>query len=234
MKQLKHIGPLRRRGGSTEVLSSGPAKHPVARKIINEKGASEISLETFFINGVFDLLASALDKYSPTRDRAGELLAFVDAVIAENRKKLCQENEAYRQQREKFGKPLRSPVWFPGSPFYQALHDELQHSFFYRKELQEPLIQPKWGPGEYRAFIKLPRLSLKSFLRWEKELWKLIKKHHPDLLLKLRQKADRKQVVPVHIGHGVTKHILKPLNLTWKLLRSQFRRHLKSIARHCG
>jgi len=69
--------------------------------------------------------------------------------------------------------------------------------------------------------------------KWEKELWKLAKKHNPNLLMELRQKADRKRVVPVH-SDGVTKYELKSLNLTWKLLRSQFRRHLQSIASACG
>jgi hypothetical protein len=230
LKQPRHI---RRRGASTAVLSSDPTKHQPPGKIKNKKGASEISLETFFINGVFDLLASALDKNSPTRERAGELLAFVDAVIAENRKKLCKENKGYRQQREKFGKPLRSVVWFPESPLYQALHCELQHCWFHRGELPAPLFRPKWGKEEFQSLMKVSPLSLKSFPRWENKLWPLFKKHNSALLPKLRLTAKRQQIVPVH-SDGVTKYLPKPLKLTWKLLRPQFRRHLKLIASRNG
>ena len=186
-----------------------------------------------FILGLYELLAIALDKKNRGSKSAGKVLAYVDAVIAENHKKLCEINEAYKRERQCLGKPLRSAVWFPKSPLYQALHSELCHCWFYRRELQSSTFQPKWAAEEYQTVVKLPRLSLKSFPRWEKELWKLIKKHNLVLLPKLRQKTDRKQVVPVHSG-GVTRYLLKPLNLTWKLLRPQFRRHLKSIARRYG
>jgi hypothetical protein len=191
------------------------------------------ALETLFILALYELLALALDNKNRARKWAGKLLAYVDAVIEENREKLSESNETYQRERRQLGKPVRSAVWFPESPLYHALHRELDHCFFYRRELRWSPFQPTWKAEEYQCLMKLRPLSLKSFPRWEKELWPLLNKHNPDLLPKLRRTAKRQQIVPVH-SDGVTKRLLKPLNLTWKLLRPQFRRHLKSIASRYG
>ena len=201
-------------------------------KAISALETSRPSDSELLILAVNRLLALARDTKDPASKPAGKLLAYIDALIAADREKLLQ-NEAYREERPRLGKSLRKDVWFPDSPLYQALHRELSHCWFYRGELLDPLTQPTWPVEEYRCLLKLPPLSLKSFPRWEKELWKLAKKHNPDLLMELCQKADRKQVVQVH-SDGVTKYELKSLNLTWKLLRPQFRRHLRSIASAYG
>jgi hypothetical protein len=171
---------------------------------------------------------------------AGRALACIGALIEADDEKLCKANEAYKKERPESGKLLRNDLWFPRNPLYQALHRELVLCEVYRGETPWakarrylPEIEPSVVPTEYGPVLKLPPLSLKSFPRWEKEVWKLVRKHNPDLVSKLRQEADRKQVVAVH-SDGVTRFLVKPLNLTWKLLRPQFRRHLRAIARCCG
>ena len=201
-------------------------------KVISAPEKARPSDSELLILAVNRLLALARDTKDPASKPAGKLLAYIDALIAVDREKLLQ-NEAYREERPRLGKLLRKDLWFPESPLYLALHRELSHCWVYRGELLDPLTQPRWPVEEYRCLIKRPPLSLKSLPKWEKELWKLAKKHNPNLLMELRQKADRKRVVPVH-SDGVTKYELKSLNLTWKLLRSQFRRHLQSIASACG
>jgi hypothetical protein len=177
--------------------------------------------------GVYRLVALALDSKNRTSKSAGKILANIDAVIAEYRERL-EANATYQRERRQLGTLLRKDLWFPESPLYQALHRELWDCWFYRGELHDPLTQPRWPVEEYRRLMKLPPFSLKSFRRWEKELWKLVRKHNPDLVPKLRLKSKREHVVPEH-SDGVTKYQVKPLNLTWKLLRPQFRRHLKSV-----
>jgi hypothetical protein len=202
-------------------------------KVVSASETARPSDAELLILAVNRLLALGLDKKNRASAGAGWLLAYVDALIAADRKKLCETNETYRQERRQVAKSLRRDVWFPKSPLYQALHRELWHCWFYRGELHCPLVQVKWGAEEYRTLMKLDPLSLRSLPLWEPKLWKLVRKHNPDLVVVLRQRADRKQVVPVQSG-GVTKHLLKPLNLTLKLVRSQFHRHLKSIATACG
>jgi hypothetical protein len=206
-------------------------RQPAGKAGVSKKGHP--SDPELLILGLKRLVALALNTKDPVSRLAGKILAYVDALIAADREKLCEANEAYRLERRQLGKLLRNDVWFPESPLYLALHRELWHCEFYRGELHCPLVQVKWGAEEYECIIRLPPLSLKSFTRWEKELWKLVKKHNPDLLAKLRQKADRKKVVPAH-SNGVTKYVVRPLKLTWKLVRPQFRRHLRSIVSASG
>src|SRR5262249_24562513 len=134
------------------------------------------------IHGVKRLVALALNTKDPASRLAGKILAYVDALIAADREKICEANEAYRRERPKLGKLLRDDLWFPKSPLYIALGRELWHSWFYRGELLSPLEQLKFAADDYRPLMKLSPLSLQSLSQWEKELWKLVKKHNPNLL----------------------------------------------------
>jgi hypothetical protein len=210
---------LQKKDGSEPVAGEGKIARPSDAELV--------------ILGVNRLLALALNAHDPASKAAGKIVALVEALIAADCEKLCEANEVYKRERQWLGKSLRNDVWFPRSPLYQALHGELWHCWYYRGELQDPLLEPKWGSEEYEALMKLPPLSVETLKEWELELWKLLKKHNPDVLVELRQKADRKQVVAVH-SDGVTRHVVKPRSLTWKQLRAQFHRHLERIATVCG
>ena len=156
---------------------------------VSEKGhPSDAEL---LILGIKRLVVLALNTKEPASRLAGKILAHVDALIAADREKLCEANEAYRLERPKLGKALRNDVWFPKSPLYMALHRELWHCRFYRGEHQDPLVKPKWGAEEYECIMKLPPLSPESLTRWEKELWKLVKKHNPNLPAELQRRYKR-------------------------------------------
>jgi len=137
------------------------------------------------------LLALALDKKNGANESAWKCLAFVDALIAAKRKKLCEVNEAYKRERQCLGKLLREDVWSPKSPLYKALHRELQHCWFYRKELHLPLFQPQWSVKNYRPLMAFEELSLDSLPQWEPELWKLVKRHNPELQTELQSHNKR-------------------------------------------
>jgi hypothetical protein len=217
-------------GGAQKKFSR---KEGVGKPVAGDVGRARLSDPELVILGVSRLLALALNTKDPASKVAGKVLAYVEALIAADREKLCEANEAYKEERPKLGKLLRNDVFFPRSPLYQALHRELWHCWHYRGELQDPLWEARYGAEEYEALMELPPLSVETLKEWERELWKLVKKHNPDLLAELREKADRKQVVAVH-SDGVTKFPVTPLKLTWKQIRPQFHRHLKRIATVCG
>jgi hypothetical protein len=215
LKQPKHIG---RRGGSKSAGSSNPTRHPLSAKIKNKKGGLELAqhnVETLFILGVYELLALAFDKKNRASKRAVELLAFVDTVITQNREKLCEANEAYRREKTQLGKIFRIDVWQPESPFYQAIHRELWHCWFYRKENPAPLFQGEWGEEEYQLFMKLPEFSLRSLALWEKLLWPLFKKHNPQLRAELQRRYKR-------------------VETRWSKYRKEFHQHLHTLAKATG
>jgi hypothetical protein len=81
-------------------------KGPVQPKAgVSEKGRP--SDPELLILGVERLVALALNTKDPASRLAGKILAYVDALIAADREKLCEANEAYRRERPKLGKLLR-------------------------------------------------------------------------------------------------------------------------------
>ena len=65
---------------------------------------------------------------------------------------------------------------------------------------------------------------------WWKFLWPLIRKNNPDLLEKLRAGAKRKEVLWAY-SDGMSKSQVKEKKLFWGAFQTQFRNHLKALAR---
>jgi hypothetical protein len=193
-------------------------------------------LERMLVQGCMELEPVALGvEDSEAKAWAGRVLARIGALLEADREKLRKRNAAYLEERAQLGKLLRNDRWFPKNPLYQALHRELWRCEFYRGELIWPRAQhylPQLKapmPEEYRPFMALPPLTLKSRKEWDKHLWPLVKKNNPDLLEKLRCNAKRKEIVWTY-SDGSSKQQLKSRKLFWTHVRTQFRNHLKSIA----
>src|SRR5260370_12952050 len=107
------------------------------------------------------------------------------------------------------------------------------HCYYYRGENHDLLGAIKWGAQEYQALMKLPPLSVESLKDWERELWKLLKKHNPDLRAELRRRASRQEIVWTY-SDGSSKRQVKSRKLSWKDFRGQFHNHLKTVAEACG
>jgi hypothetical protein len=203
----------------------------------DQKAAYEAcdALMTLLIHGVDALVGFALGhKDSSTRRWALKVLAAIA-----NEAEICETDEVYRQEKAELGKLFRADLWFPRKPLYQAIHRELWLCWFYRRELIWPMRQrylPNLSvkpPKEYLPLMKLPKLSLKSWRKWKDPLWRLVKKNNPDLLEKLRELAKRSETEWSY-SDGVSKQQTKNRTLYWKDFETQFRNHLKAIARQWG
>src|SRR5262249_41202402 len=110
------------RGASQDQQGSKRKNRQVAGKFFTKKeggvqskaGVSEKehpSDAELLILGIKRLVALALNTDDPGSRLAGKILAYVDALIAADREKLCETNETYRQERPKLGKLLRNDFW---------------------------------------------------------------------------------------------------------------------------
>jgi len=211
-------------------------------------GEARKALRVLWLNGLNELTALALDKKRNADEWAGTLLAIARYWIESDDENLCKTNEAYRQEQSDLQKSkfLRPHIWFPtskASPLYNAIHRELWCISFYRGELVLPMAQlhvqglPKAKrpvPEEYQPFMRLTRLSPKSLPKWEPKLWALVTKKYPDLLVKLRANADRKQLGYASSADGKRKWQVESHLPTMKEFRPQFRQHLRAIAKRSG
>jgi len=168
----------------------------------DKKAAPEAryALQTLFLMGVVRLTALALDNQLNAAKWAGKALANIEGYSATLSEKLCKANDAYRQEKRTLAKLFRNDVWFPTDPLYRALHHELWYCDFYRGELVWPNAQqylpklPPAIPNEYLPIMKLPKLCEKTWRRWAKELWSLVKKKNPQLLADIQRHRRYKRV----------------------------------------
>lgn len=196
----------------------------------DKKAAPEArdALQTLLVCGVDELWALALDNHNRASRWAGRLLANVGFNFKERGKKkkteaiedrLYRTNETYRQAKTTLGKLFRNDVWFPTDPLYRALHHELWYCSFYRGELVWPKAQqylpklPAALPNEYLPIMKLPKLSERTWRQWAKELWVLVKKKNPQLLVEIQRHRRYQRV-----------------ESRWSKYRKEFDQHLRTLA----
>lgn len=204
------------------------------------------ALRTLWLYGLGELTMLALDNKRKAEKWAGRLLAITEYWTESDHEMLCKANEAYRQEQSELRKIKfqRSDVWFPTSkaaPLYKAIHREHWHIMFYRGELVLPKAQlhvqglpsaRRPVPEQYQPFMKLRPLSPKTLPEWEPKIWALVTKKYPDVFEHLRASArrNRKQGGDGKIKwKGIESYIP-----TIKEFRSQFRNHLRAIARRSG
>jgi len=194
----------------------------------------------FLLHGVSELLGIALNKENADKAWAGRFLAMIAVWIEKYDAKLCEVNEAYRQEKMELGKGFRRDVWFEPGPLYMALLRELWRCWYYRRELINPTAQRYLpnitgkAPKDYLPCLKWPKLSVKlspkSWAKWERFLWELLKKHNPGLLDELRRNSDRKELVKDEKGNWNTETRL----LYWNAFHGQFQKHLRAMVKQWG
>jgi hypothetical protein len=161
---------------------------------------------------------------------AGESLARIDEALEKHREKLVEVNSAFRETKAQIQKlqHRRDIVADPGV-IGQIVQKELALAELYREWLRfhRRLFGEEWEselstqiPREYWASEALPAFCVKSFPMWWAFLWPLIRRNNADFLVGVRE------------GKYPTLGIRREAR--WSKYGTEFRRHLRSLAKARG
>ena len=148
---------------------------------------------------------------------AGQVLAYMGALVEADHERLWKRNEAYGWQRKELGRMLRLMCGFLGIRCIRRCTGSYGCVSFtggrWHYLLGSGIRRRSGGrmPGEYESVLELAPLSAKSWKDWEKILWRLVELHNPDL-------------------PGILEERYKRAEGRRSQYRTEFRRHLRKIA----